>query len=258
MAVRLDSTRLNSDARSMRTLKVGDRIVVTADKAPLRAIDAETGTVPKGSVLVVKNVNGDSLWVIDLGDAGTVKGWINRSDVIPFSQALDFFNEELKRNPTATAYNYRGMIWQEKGEYDIAIGDFNEAIRLDPKYDAAHCNRGNAYFDKRDYDRSVSDFDQAIRLAPNNALAWNNRAMVYAACPDAKHRDGNKALDDATRACEVTGWKVGTYLDTLAAAYAEVGNFDAAVIWQTKARDMVSETKKADHQSRLDLYKAHK
>lgn len=81
--------------------KVGDKIVVITDNAPLRSQDATTGTVRKGNILVVKNVNGDRFSVIWSGNKGTVKGWINRSDVIPFSQALDFFNGELKRKPTS-------------------------------------------------------------------------------------------------------------------------------------------------------------
>jgi Flp pilus assembly protein TadD len=273
--------------------QVGDKIVVITDDAPLRSNNETMGSVPKGNVLVVKNVNGDWFWVIwSSGETETVKGWISRSDVIPFSQALDFFNEELKRNPTANAYSDRGMIWAEKGEKDIAIADYNEAIRLDPHLTSAYNNRGNAWNAKKEYDKAIADYDEAIRLDPKFALAnnnrgiawrakkeydkaicdyneairldpkysdpWNNRAMIYAACTDPRFRNGRKAVDDATQACELTRWKNGGWIDTLAAAYAEAGDFDVAVKWQTKARDMVSEKEKADYQSRLDLYKAHK
>jgi len=56
----------------------------------------------------------------------------------------------------------------------------------------------------------------------------------------------------------LTGWKDSAYIDTLAAAYAEAGEFDKAVEWQTKARDLAPENQKADYQTRVDLYRAGK
>ena len=52
-----------------------------------------------------------------------------------------------------------------------AIADFEQAIKLDPKFAAAYANRGTAYYDKRDYDRAIADFDQAIQLNPNSPSA---------------------------------------------------------------------------------------
>ena len=65
-------------------------------------------------------------------------------------------------------------------------------------------------------------------------------------------------MESATKACELTKWKQVGHLDTLAAAYAESGDFDKAVEWETMARDLAMEKNKADYQSRLELYQAHK
>ncbi len=59
-------------------------------------------------------------------------------------------------------------------------------------------------------------------------------------------------------ACKLTDWKNGSYLDTLAAAYAAAGDFDSAVKWQSKAMELVTVKNKAEFQSRLALYETHK
>src|SRR5580658_9499432 len=98
---------------------VGERIV-TIRKADLRSGNDTTGTVPGGNILEVKYVNGDWFWVAWTMHK-TVKGWISRSDVIPFSQAEDYFEEQLRRNPNAEGYNTRGMIRLGKGDLDLAV-----------------------------------------------------------------------------------------------------------------------------------------
>ena len=54
----------------------------------------------------------------------------------------------------------------------------------------------------------------------------------------------------ATRACELTEWKVAHGLTTLAAAYSEAGNFAAAVEWQAKAIALVADKSPEQHEYR--------
>ena len=56
----------------------------------------------------------------------------------------------------------------------------------------------------------------------------------------------------------MTSWKNANCIDTLAAAYAEAGNFEKAIQWQTKVVGMVSGTRKVGFQKSLDLYRAGK
>jgi len=83
--------------------------------------------------------------------------------------------------------------------------------------------------------------------------------MEWAASDNAKDRDGELALEAATKACELSGWGNSTFLDTLATAYAEIGDFDAAVKWQTKAIELLTEkTEQGDFRTRLKLYQEKK
>jgi tetratricopeptide (TPR) repeat protein len=77
-----------------------------------------------------------------------------------------------------------------------------------------------------------------------------------ATAPDEKIRDGKRALADARRAAELTNWTNGIVLDTLAAAHAEVGEFDKAVTWQENALALEPELPEA--KLRLELYRQRK
>ena len=72
-------------------------------------------------------------------------------------------------------------------------------------------------------------------------------------------RDGKTAVEFATKACELTGWKQPAYLDTLAAAHAEAGDFDSAVRRQTETISLLSDANaKKDFGTRLKLYQERK
>jgi len=78
----------------------------------------------------------------------------------------------------ARAFFYRGRAWEAKTQYDRAIQDFDEAIRLDPGFPDAFNFRGVAWSGKGQFDRATADFDQAIRLDPNYAVAIYNRGLA--------------------------------------------------------------------------------
>ncbi len=121
-------------AASASAQQVGDKLVVITENARLHTGETTTAVTPKGAILVVQDVSGDRLSVMQAsGVKGAVKGWVNRSDVLPISQALDFFNAELKRSPSAPAYATRAAIWGMQGEFDKGIADCNEAIGSIPK-----------------------------------------------------------------------------------------------------------------------------
>ncbi len=156
------------------------------------------------------------------------------------------------------AYFNRGNARKAKGDLDGAIADYGEAIRLNPADAGARNNRGGARQLKRDYDGAVADFSEAIRLDPGHQKSYDGLAWILATCPFGRLRNGTRAVELATRACELSQWREARYLGTLAAAYAEAGDFDAAVKWQSRQLESgLSEEDAADARQRLGLYQQH-
>jgi uncharacterized protein (TIGR03067 family) len=157
-----------------------------------------------------------------------------------------------------------GAAWLERGQYDKAIADFDESIRVDPKCSRAYYYRGVVWDDKGQYEKAIADYNQALRLDPNAFDIYGAVAWLQATCPDAKYRDGRKAVDNASKACELTCGKSCWYIEALAAAYAESGEFEKARQWEEKAIGSpmpigsVSDDDKQAMRSRLELYRQGK
>jgi tetratricopeptide (TPR) repeat protein len=97
-----------------------------------------------------------------------------------YESAIADLSEVIRLHPdSAPAFYSRGTAYNEKGQYDYAIADFSEVIRLTPDYAAAFHNRGLAYNGKGQYDRAIADCTEAIRLHPDFALAFISRGTAY-------------------------------------------------------------------------------
>jgi tetratricopeptide (TPR) repeat protein len=136
-----------------------------------------------------------------------------------YDKAISDFNEAIRLDPNyARAYNNRGIVYGDKKEYDKAISDFNEAIRLDPNSAMAYDNRGNAYHDKKEYDKAISDLNEAIRLDPNYAKAYDNRGYAYNG-----KKEYDKAISDFNEAITLNPNYAKAYYNR-GVAYRKQGN----------------------------------
>jgi tetratricopeptide (TPR) repeat protein len=209
------------------------------------------------------------------------------------TRAIEQEHEEVIR--LALARRFRGLAYKHLGRRDAALNDFLEVIRIQPKLDLGYYDagviynltnryqeavdamtraidlrhddfglarrrseRGNAYFHLGQFKRAQDDFVAAVRIGPRDPDVLNNAAWFRATCPDPAFRNGKEAVELASRACQADKWKDADQIDTLAAAYAEAGNFAEAERYQLKALSLLSadEALRPKFQARLKQYRA--
>lgn len=113
--------------------------------------------------------------------------------------AIADFSDALRLNPNLIeAYNNRGTAYSILGENAKAIADYNEAIRLQPNDPEAYYNRGVTYRELKDYPKAIADFSQSIRLSPQDAVSYFNRGVIYQ-----QLGDNAKAIADFQKAADL-------------------------------------------------------
>jgi tetratricopeptide (TPR) repeat protein len=156
------------------------------------------------------------------------------------SSSMSDLEQAIAINPAKEdAYLIRSSINSRRGLGRKAMDDLNTAVRVNPANAATYEGRASIWYDWREYAAALADMETAVRLAPENAQFHERLALVLATCPDPRIRKGKEAVALATRACELSEWKTPHFLDTLAAAYAEAGDFRSAIAYEQKAISML-------------------
>lgn len=119
-----------------------------------------------------------------------------------YDEAIDLCYKALGTNLSSfrasSVFMTRGNAYAGKGDWDHALRDYDEAIKVEPKNADAWVNRGNTYVHKDQRDKSTLDYNEAIRLNPNLAEAYGNRALDYLAAGNT-----DKALADLNEAIRI-------------------------------------------------------
>jgi tetratricopeptide (TPR) repeat protein len=137
--------------------------------------------------------------------------------------AIQDYSQAIKLNAKlAGAYNNRGVAYDRKGEFERAIQDYEQAIKLKPSAEA-YFNRGNAQLGRHQYAAAIDDYNQALKLRPDLAAAIDNRCWARAVVGILK-----QALADCNEALRLSPNNAGTRTSR-AFIFLKMSHFDAAV-----------------------------
>jgi len=199
------------------------------------------------------------------------------------------FDQALAWSPKYAMPNYnRGRLLAEQGEHDNALAEYAVAIEKDARFFEAFVNRANTYFRQEHFNDAILDYDRAAALRPANPTvafyrglcrlrlgeysgaveelqrtlqlnrdfieAYDHLAWIKATCPEARFRDGERAVLLAQTACRLSSGKNYRHRSTLAAAFAESGRFEEAVQEQSAALELAPQGERAALRHQLQQY----
>lgn len=213
-----------------------------------------------------------------------------------FDKALADARKMFALDPLNLQYAYGiANIYKNMGRYDDEISFCKQLAEDHPKEASAHACVADGYYRKGDLTNAIAAMSSAIQAQPEAAMLYSQRAMLEVAAglgaqaradiekvpalqPDdaqannyaawllstsseAEVRDPKAAIAFATKGCQLTSWKNPQLIDTLAAAYADNGDFSEAVKWQQYALEVAGSSRPEPvlkaMRERLALYQNH-
>ena len=177
-------------------------------------------------------------------------------------EAIAHLKRAVELNPNyAEAHRFLGVILlYSKSQPDEAMPHFRAALEINPAYAEANNYLGIALLQKGREREAAANFQMAIEIQPDYTLAENNLAWLLATSPDAAIRNGIKAIELAQKADQHSGGENPMVSMTLAAAYAEAGQFPAAITAVQRALKLAAAQNNpglaSTLQTQLELYQA--
>jgi cytochrome c-type biogenesis protein CcmH/NrfG len=150
-------------------------------------------------------------------------------DADRLDEAIPFFKQAISLKPDfADAWNNLGIATLRQGQAEQAVPYFSEAIRLRPEDISTNMNMGAALIERGRFDEAVPYYENVLRNQPDFTAAMPQLAWILATHPDPRVRSGKRAMEIADRLCRAVP-DDPRYMVALAAAYAETGDWQAAV-----------------------------
>ena len=156
-----------------------------------------------------------------------------------FDNAIQEYNEAVRLSPGAPEAELAlGVAYRMKGDLPKAQRAFETALGKNPTTAEGQRLLADLYAEQKLYADAVQHYKEALQIEPSSAASHNNLAWLYATSDDPKWRDPSAALEHARRAVELTQWKEAGFVDTLAEANYASGNYQEAVRIQVLALEL--------------------
>jgi len=171
-----------------------------------------------------------------------------------YGQAIEDFKQLLKVAPKSPELlGQLALLYEANKQPRKAIAAYNDVLGADSENFTALRGRADAYLNIGDHADAVTDYEAALKIKPEDSGVLNNLAWVLATSPDDNVRNGKRSIELGTQAAKLGDYKQAHILSTLAAGYAETGDFDAARQWSQKAVDLGSDDPDINAQLKKEL-----
>jgi tetratricopeptide (TPR) repeat protein len=176
-----------------------------------------------------------------------------------FEQALADLNVLRQAMPDNTEILLQiALLYQADKQPQKAAATYSDVLLADANNVSALRGRADSFLNQGKQAEAIHDYEDALKSEPKDSGVLNNLAWVLATSPEDELRNGKRAIELAKLACEVTEYKQAHILSTLAASYAETGDFETAITWSEKAVELGAEALKGQLAKELESYQSQK